>query len=364
MADDAPTFGAMPDLTGFVHLHAPDAEVLGERPEDFLAGLTDPACITLPGRDPGRTRVLATLLHGNEPSGFIALHRWLREGKTPATRVVCLVASVSAARLDPAFSHRSAPGMRDLNRCFRPPFDIDPPGRLAGRMRALIEALAPEALVDVHNTSGSGPSFAVSVDADPRHLTLVGLFTRRLVRTDLRLGSLMEISNPRLPAVTIECGGRLDDTAHTVAWAGIDHYLCRDDLWAAPPGPEAVEVMHNPVRLELTAACTLAYAQHPREDVALTLRPDIEHFNFGLTPAGTHLGWVHRAGLHDLFVARNTAHTCVLEDLVRLVGGELRTCQPLKLFMITTHPDIARSDCLFYAVTPDGLELSAGVVRA
>jgi hypothetical protein len=344
------------DTQGFTHWHAPDPALLGDTPADWLARLEQPLCITLDGADPQRWRVLVTLLHGNEPSGFIALHRWLREAKRPATNVMCLVASVAAARLGPTFSHRSQPGQRDLNRCFRPPFDIDPPGALAERMLALIAACRAEAVVDVHNTSGSGPSFAVAIDSDPQHLALVSLFTRRLVRTDLRLGSLMEISEHLVPTVTIECGGRLDDNAHTVAWAGIDHFLTRDSLWDALPAPDAVEVMHNPVRLELTGACQFVYDDAPRAGVPLTLRADIEQHNFGLTPAGTLLGWVQGAGLRDLFVARNRAQSCVLEDLLVLSDGQLRTRQPLKLFMITTAPDIARSDCLCYAVTAEGRE--------
>jgi len=347
------------DLAGFTHLHAPNAERLGETPDDFLAGLDGPLCITLPGRQRGRTRVLVTLIHGNEPSGFIALHRWLRSGATPETDIVCLVASVSAAQLAPTFSHRVLPGQRDLNRCFRPPFDIDAPGHLARRMLKVIESARPEAVIDVHNTSGSGPSFAVSINADPQHLALVSLFTRRLVLTNLRLGSLMEISEYLVPTVTIECGGRQDDNAHTVAWAGIDHFFMRETLWDALPAPDAVEVMHNPVRLELTQACDLAYADTPRADVPLTLRRDIEQHNFGITPAGTPLGWVNGANLRDLFVARNSTDTCVLEDLLCLEDGVLRTRRPLKLFMITNHPAIARSDCLLYAVQEDGQELRA-----
>jgi len=352
------------DFTGFEHLHAPTPAQLGATAEDFLSRLEQPLCVTLAGRRPGRPRVLVTLIHGNEPSGFIALHRWLHAGVRPATDVLILVASVTAAQLDPVFSHRVLPGQRDLNRCFRPPFDLDAPGHLARRMLKVIETVAPEAVVDVHNTSGSGPSFAVSINADARHLALVSLFTRRLVLTDLRLGSLMEISEYLVPTVTIECGGRLDDNAHTVAWAGIDHFLTRETLWDALPAPDAVEVMHNPVRLELTEACELAYDSAPRSDVPLTLRTDIEHHNFGVTPAGTVLGWVRGAGLRDLFIARNSARTCVLEDLVCVVGGELRTKRPLKLFMITTHPHIAKSDCLFYAVQDDGRELAPGTSSA
>jgi len=169
----------------------------------------------------------------------------------------------------------------------------------------------------------------------------------------------MEISEYLVPTVTIECGGRLDDNAHTVAWAGIDHFFMRETLWDALPAPDAVEVMQHPVRLELTDACLPAYADAPRTDMPLTLRSDVDRHNFGVTPAGTLLGWVRDASLRDLFVARNRANTCVLEDLLCLADGELRTRRPLKLFMITTHPAIARSDCLLYAVQADGRELGA-----
>ena len=115
--------------------------------------------------------------------------------------------------------------------------------------------------------------------------------------------------------------------------------------------------MRNPVRLELTPRCTLAYAEAPRDDVYLTLRPGIERHNFGVTPAGTALGWVRGAALGELFVARNNARSCLLRDLLLLDHGALLTRQALKLFMITNNPDIARSDCLLYAVQADGSEL-------
>ncbi|MGL4566571.1 MAG: succinylglutamate desuccinylase, partial [Halioglobus sp.] len=95
----------------------------GNNVEEFLRWLDGPTCFFLSGEDPGRTRALVTLLHGNEPSGAMALWRWLRSARRPAVNVVCIVASVVAALAPPLFSHRMLPRARDLNRCFRPPFD-------------------------------------------------------------------------------------------------------------------------------------------------------------------------------------------------------------------------------------------------
>ncbi len=347
----------------FHTLQDPSPDSLGDTPEAFLASLDGPTCIVLTGADPGRCRALVTLLHGNEPSGLRALHRWIRAGNQPAITIVCVIAAVDAAQHPPVFSHRVLTGRRDLNRCFRAPFDIDAQGLLAQRILDLLVHFAPEAVIDLHNTSGSGPSFGVSICADDAHLALTTLFTRRLVHTDLRLGSLMEISEHLVPTVTIECGGRTDDAAHTVAWAGIDHYFRRPEVLTRRADIE-VDVMHNPVRLELTPECSLAYADTPRNDVQLTLRPDIEHYNFGVTAAGTSLGWVRGARLDELFIAKNTARNCLLKDVLSLTDGELMTRQPLKLFMITTQPAIAKMDCLCYAVQADGRELIAGQVPA
>ncbi|MBX3685962.1 MAG: succinylglutamate desuccinylase/aspartoacylase family protein [Rhodocyclaceae bacterium] len=355
---DSDPAGLAPD---FHYLEDPAPGKLGETPEAFLATLPGPTLIYLHGEDRSRTRALVTLLHGNEPSGFRALHRWLRSGARPRVNIVCLIASVEAAQRPPTFSHRTLPGQRDLNRCFRAPFEVDAQGLLAQRILAALAQYAPEAVIDVHNTSGSGPSFAVSISADARHLALCTLFTRRMVLTDLRMGSLMEIGEHMVPTITIECGGRLDDGAHTLAWAGIDHFFRRAEVLHDERTEIAVEVMRNPVRLELTPRCTLAYAEAPRDDVYLTLRPGIERHNFGVTPAGTALGWVRGAALGELFVARNNARSCLLRDLLLLDHGALLTRQALKLFMITNNPDIARSDCLLYAVQADGSELVPGV---
>ena len=88
----------------------------------FLQELGGPAWIRVPGRDASRTRVVSTLLHGNEPSGVRAIHAWLRSGARPAVDTAFFVGPVEAARVPPGFAHRTRFGHRDLNRCFLPPF--------------------------------------------------------------------------------------------------------------------------------------------------------------------------------------------------------------------------------------------------
>ena len=336
----------------FQFIKDPALSVSGNNVEEFLHGLGGPVCFFLSGEDGSRTRALVTLLHGNEPSGAMALFRWLRSGQRPAVNVVCVVASVAAALEAPLFSHRMLPRARDLNRCFRPPFD-DAQGALAEEILEILHMHHPEAVIDMHNTSGSGPSFGVCTHMDRQHDALVSLFTQRLIVSNLNLGALMEISEHSYPTVTVEVGGRLDEAAHELAYEGICAYFKAPRVLAHEETDWGLELLRDPIRLELRDNVTLTYAEQPCANYDITLKPDIEHHNFGSVAPDTLLGWASGPE-RKLFTALDVGGRCAVTRLVRIENGELYPAQHLKLFMITNNAAIAHSDCLFYAVADDG----------
>jgi len=282
-----------------------------------------------------------------------ALRRWLLEGRRPAVNLLFIVASVHAALEAPAFSHRMLPRARDLNRCFRPPFD-DEQGRLAEEILEVLRLHRPEAVVDMHNTSGSGPSFGVCTHLDRQHDALVSLFTRRLIVSRLELGALMETSDERCPTVTIEVGGRLDDEAHALAWEGLQRYATREHVLADDGETDwGLEILDDPIRLELREGATLAYGEAPRAGHDITLCADIEHHNFGVVDGATRLGWIN-GDPRDLFRAVDATGRCAVATLLRSDHGQLYPAQGLKLFMITTNATIAQADCILYAVADSG----------
>ena len=329
--------------------HKPAPEQLGATVLEFLKILAGPVCLVIPGRDASRSRFLVTLLHGNEPSGATALHRWLSSDRNiPAVDIYCVVMNIEAALASPSFGLRQLPQYRDLNRCFREPF-ADAPGRLARSLLALIHRVQPEALIDIHNTSGMGPSFGVAVYYDRKHDALVSLFTERLVITDLRLGALMELSEREVPTVTIECGGAQDPESHLIAYDGLMRYITAKKLFSAEHCAWPIDVLHNPVRLELDPGLVIAYAEHSLDDVDICLRADIENFNFGEVNADTPLGWITTDAWLRIRVVNSRGEN-LRDDYLRCDRGRLYPATRLKLFMITLNPDIALSDCLFYAV--------------
>tara|TARA_R110000772_G_scaffold165646_6_gene277315 strand:- start:13227 stop:14264 length:1038 start_codon:yes stop_codon:yes gene_type:complete len=329
-------------------LRNPLATEIGDTVEEFLQILGGPASVFLDGRDTRRTRALVTLLHGNEPSGLMALFRWIKSGRQPAVNCVCIIGSVEAALRPPLFSHRMLPGVRDLNRCFKPPFE-GAEGLLAEEILQILRVHHPEAVIDLHNTSGSGPAFGVCTHLDREHDALVALFTERMIVTRLNLGALMEISEHSYPTVTVEVGGRLDERAHELAWEGLCRYFDSDRVLAGDEPVWALEILQDPVRLHLNPGVTLAYGEAPDSAADVTLRQDMEHFNFATVDPDEPLGWI-RGDLRSRFWAQDAGGRCVLSSLLRCVGGRLYPAAKMTLFMITTNVAIARSDCLFYAV--------------
>lgn len=343
----------------FRFIRNPLAAEIGGSVGDFLRILGGPACFFIEGKDANRTRALVTLLHGNEPSGAMALFRWLKSARQPAVNVLCIVPSVTAALEPPLFTHRMLPRARDLNRCFKPPFD-DAQGVLAEEILEILHMHHPEAVVDLHNTSGAGPSFGVCTFVDRQHDALVSWFTRKLIISNLRLGALMEISEHSYPTVTVEVGGRLDAEAHDLAYDGICRYFHEPDVFSRVETDSKLELLTDPIRVELVDNVTLTYADEAQVSYDITLRTDIEHHNFSDVKADTLLGWA--AGPErSLFSAQDMSGRCAVTDILRIEDGRLFTARPLKLFMITNNAAIAESDCLFYAVENDGSPISATI---
>ena len=310
------------------------------RPEALLSLLGGPSEILLNGKDPTRTRVIVTLLHANEPSGITAMLKLMREGLVPATNVVFIIASVNAALTPPLFYHRMLPNTDDLNRCFsEAPSGFQ--GILAQSIKQRIAHYHPEFVVDVHNTSGDGPAFCVSTQDTDKHINLASHFVKRIIVTDIELGSLMEQSFG-CPIITFEAGGSDNASADNNAYTGLLSALSADNLNENVQQPE---ILFHPRRLELKEGVNVEYADSPITNTPLTLRPDIEKFNFGITPQNTALGWVHPR-LSDTLQLDQHSH--LLNQYFHIENKQLVTSKELRLFMVTTRADIASSDCLFY----------------
>jgi hypothetical protein len=93
----------------------------------------------------------------------------------------------------------------------------------------------------------------------------------------------------------------------------------------------------------------IAYGEHCLFTDGVTLLPDVEKFNFGFVDGTCRLGFVS-GRLRDHLTAIDHRGQERIADFFELREGELYPACVLKLFMVTTNPEIARKDCLLYLV--------------
>jgi hypothetical protein len=326
-------------------LEAPRPGDVPEDVGDFLRALAGPTWIQIAGRDRSRTRAVSTLLHGNEPSGLRAVHSWLRAGSTPAVDTVVFIGAVEAALESPGFGHRALPGRRDLNRCFHPPWDGDE-GRLAQRALELLHKVAPEALIDIHNTTGHSPSYGVAPRNGAAERALTSLFAKRLVHNSLSLRAIVEATCDDFPSVTIECGRAGDPVADAIARAGLERFLGADQV----DGERApLDLLVDPVRVGVRAGAVVAFGPERNSAADLTVAEDVDRHNFETLAPGTEIGWTGEGPSWPL-EAHGADGEEVSRELFSLGDGVIRTRRDLIPIMMTVDPAIAASDCLFYAV--------------
>jgi len=327
---------------------APRPPELGTSVEEFLQKLGGPAGIHVPGTDRSRIRVVTTLLHGNEPSGVRAVFRWLQAGTIPIVDMVFIVGAVEAAVAPPGFHYRFLPDAKDLNRCFREPFD-GAEGRLAATILDWLRAISPEALIDLHNTSGRSPAYGVTTKVALPHLSLTSLFSNQLIETDLRLGTLMEATEDAWPTIAVECGGALSPESDRVAFEGLCRYASEPEILTIDLVNNPVRVYRHPIRVELCVGRTVAYESTPDRKADLTLLPDVDKYNFDCLDSGELLGWVGHPHL-DVLVARGADGRDQTRELFIEDAGRLVMAIPARILMMTTNPTMAANDCLFYVL--------------
>ena len=334
-------------------LAAPRAADIPSTPEAFLNDLEVSTLLRVPGRTRGRARAVATLLHGNEPSGIRAVHAWLRSGRLPAVDTLVWIGSVAAALEPPGFALRSLPGARDLNRCFRPPFS-GPEGNLARSALAAMCDAGPEALVDLHNTTGHTAAYAVAPLLGAAEMGLASLFGDRLVHYELSLGALAEAASDHFPSVTIECGRAGDPEADEVALRGLTRFLEASELELEDARTD-LTVFEDAVRVCTLPGVRLSFGDGPLEGLDITIRRGLDQQNFRLVTAGELIGWMGAPDLWPLD-ARGADGRDRSRELFERRGDRLVAREELVPIMMTNDAQIAVEDCLFYAVRPSDPE--------
>ncbi|NMP32582.1 hypothetical protein HII17_13530 [Thalassotalea sp. M1531] len=322
------------------------AEDIPDTPVAWLHSLSASTVIDFVQSDDLPWRVITTLLHGNEPSGFYAIHKLIKESAFSelSVNVRIVLGSIEAAQYKPEFTQRYLTDGMDINRCFGSN-SLSQYYLRAQMLASSIRQVEPEAIVDLHNTSGDSPAFGVSCHQSHQHLSLTGLFCQSMIISHIRLGALME-QDFGCPVVTIECGGATKDSSHHLTYKGIVRYLNCEDKSNEELAFQ-VEVIYHPMRVRVVGNTSLAFANEAASYASVTLRADIEEVNFINNINGMHIGWVDANGLSNLELEEPQLHGKI-SDYFAVQDGKLVGDADLRIFMATSRTDIALNDCLFY----------------
>ena len=121
--------------------------------------LKRPTIFHCPGHDPTRSVVISCLLHGNEPSGYVAVIEELKRNARGVSRyrfdVIFLIGNVEAAKAGQQFESRQLDGQYDMNRIWKEGME------LAQEWELYIKNFLPIAFLDLHNTSGQSQPFSI-----------------------------------------------------------------------------------------------------------------------------------------------------------------------------------------------------------
>lgn len=110
--------------------------------------------------------------------------------------------------------------------------------------------------------------------------------------TDLVLGSVMDLSGRFCPVVTIECGGAGSEESDRTALIGLTQYVSLDRVLDLTPDDVIMDYFHHPLRLELMPGASVVYGDEALLIRGVTLRPDLEQWNFNHVEPGTRLGYL------------------------------------------------------------------------
>lgn len=384
-------------VTGDGYRRFPDGlpdDLLDRDDVAILRALGRPTLIRVPGTGEAAPRAVATLLHGNESTGYQAVLRILRRRRTYPFDLYVVVGNVRAALEQGLFGHRYLDGQEDFNRIWgrgdapAAPHDApaaphgtpaaphggepradgrDParqdtapaqagassgpheaaPGlrRAAAGMLDELRSAGLESAVDVHNNSGDNPFYAIVTRLHPATLNLATLFTTTLLHWDLRAHTFMEALEPDCAAIAVECGqpGRPESLAFAVD--GLRRYL-GDPPLASDRVTRDYDLYGNLRRVVVRDGIRFAFGGALSDEVDLVVAPDADATNFRPVPSGHVIGLV-RAGVTPLR-ALDATGADVTDQHFTVADGTVRTTRRVTPVMMTRTVEAARKDCLLY----------------
>ncbi len=341
-------------MTADAHGYLPDGlpdGLLDADERTLLRALGRPTLVRFPGGTAQAPRAVSVLLHGDEPTGFQALLRVLRRRPRLPYDLYVIVGNVQAALAPPGYAVRYLDDQEDLNRVWEDHPDPGPLRSAALAVLARLRAAGLASLVDLHNTSGDTPFYAIATRVTPATINLATQFTTRLLHWELTNGALVQQLDDLCPAIAVECGLAGRRTSLEFALDGLRRYLGAGTL-VTDRVLHDHDLLHGLHRVTVRPDARFRFGGPLADDLDLVIPPDADTYNLVEVPAGHPLGTVRAGADLPLEVVAPDGRD-VTADLLTVQDGQVVLTRPATPVMMTRTVTAVRKDCLTYlAVDP------------
>ena len=310
--------------------------------KELYALLPGPSLIRIRGRAEPPLFV-ATLLHGNEPTGLMAIQKILKtyheEGKTLPRSLSIFVGNVRAAQQ--GLRHLS--DQLDFNRIWNG--GTRPEHHLAKRLIETVKERGVFASIDAHNTSGENPHYGCFNKMDPECVHLASLFSRNLIYFTRPKGVLSSALAEFCPSITIESGKPEDPHGLPHVHDFISRCLKLESIPRVMPDARNLEVYHSMVQIHVPKESRIGFSGG-EGDYDFCFIDHIDQKNFSEWSENSLLGWRLQPGMRLMVIDERGRD--VADEFIRYQGDEMRLKRSVVPSMFSLDEKVVHQDCLGY----------------
>lgn len=315
---------------------------LRAEPWDLATVLPGPSLIRLPGiLNP--PLFLATLLHGNEPSGVRAIQKLLAQyadwGKKLPRSLIIFIGNVHAARQNVRYLENQL----DYNRVWKG--GPAPEHELARQVIREATADGLFASVDIHNSSGRNPHYACLNRLDPAFLNLCELFSNIVVYFTKPDEVLSNAFADYCPSITLEDGQPHDPTSVQHVITFLEQCLNLEEIPDTRNDPHRLNIYHSVARIQVPPSSRVEFDQN-NESPDFRFIENLDLLNFSQVSENTLLGWRFNAKLNLSVQGENGME--MEAHYIDYQGSEIRLKRAVVPSLLTTDARVVHQDCLGY----------------
>jgi succinylglutamate desuccinylase len=287
---------------------------------------------------------ISVLLHGNEPTGFLALQRLLKkyQNRELPRSLALFFGNIEAA----AQNVRRLEHQPDYNRIW-PGTELpdSPETAMAASVFSVMRKRRLFASIDIHNNTGLNPHYACINRLDNSFLQLATLFGRLIVYFKRPVGVQSIAFAELCPSVTLECGrpGQQHGVDHVFEF--LDSCLHLSALPEQPAHACDIDLFHTVAQVKIADHVSFSFRQ---SDSDLLLSEDLERMNFTEIAVGTVLGQIRNGAPSSPLFVQDEQGNNVTNKFFDLSNGNLQITRPTMPSMLTLDERVIKQDCLCY----------------